>query len=77
MTEADEEYLDFMQEKRRQMFGVTIGAGAFGALATVLVAGVCGGDATPGLQAIGTLLVLFVLGLVAYGSTQGGTRRSF
>lgn len=64
-----------MQEKRRQMVRLIVGAESFGALATVLVAAACGGDATPGLQAIGALLVITMVGLGAYGYSQGGTRR--
>jgi len=59
------------------MLGLVVGSGAFGALATVLVATACGrpSDALPGVEASGGLLVFVLVGLGAFGFTQGGSRQ--
>lgn len=76
-SEAPAEYLDFLQQKRREMIGLVFGAIAIGAGEAVLVAALRGdaAEAIPGVQAAAALLVVTVLGLGAYGFTQGGSER--
>lgn len=76
-TEAPDEYLDFLQKKRREMLGLVLGAVAFGAGAASLVAAARGdvAAALPGVQAMAGLLAVTLAGLGAYGLTQGGTQR--
>lgn len=59
------------------MVGLVLGAVGFGALAASLIATGKGEPeaALPAVQAMGELLAVTVVGLGAYGLSQGGTRR--
>jgi len=76
-SETPDAYLDFLQMKRREMFALVVGATAFGAGATGLVAAACGDAAAaiPAAQAMAQLCAGSIVGLAAYGLTQGGTQR--
>mmetsp|Transcript_28027 Transcript_28027/g.52547 ORF Transcript_28027/g.52547 Transcript_28027/m.52547 type:complete len:87 (+) Transcript_28027:402-662(+) len=77
-AEAPEEYLDFLREKRRQMAGLivsSIGSGVAGALAVALARGDPLEVIFPAATTMAGLFVITVLGLGAYGVTQGGDRR--
>lgn len=74
---GDDEYLDFLQLKRREMIGVVLGSISAGAVLGSLVAVACGqpAAAVDVVQAMGVLLVVTAVGLGAFGFTQGGLRR--
>mmetsp|Transcript_125734 Transcript_125734/g.250921 ORF Transcript_125734/g.250921 Transcript_125734/m.250921 type:complete len:86 (+) Transcript_125734:480-737(+) len=76
-SEAPEEYLDFLQEKRRQVFSVSSASGLVGALAAVLLAAIRGQivEAVPAVQTILAASAALILVLVAYGVVAGGLRR--
>mmetsp|Transcript_110508 Transcript_110508/g.344484 ORF Transcript_110508/g.344484 Transcript_110508/m.344484 type:complete len:87 (+) Transcript_110508:213-473(+) len=77
-TEAPEEYLDFLREKRSQVIQLVVGSVTFGAAAAVIMAVSRGSDASealPGVEAMAALFTITVVGLSAYGFTQGGTKR--
>lgn len=77
-SEAPAEYLDFLQEKRRQMGLVIAGALVAGAAGCVGVAAARGEPeaALGGLEALAVLFAVTIAGLGAYGFTQGGDRRA-
>lgn len=77
-ADAPEEYLDFLQEKRRQIFGLILGSVASGVMGAAVVATLRGDPldvALPAVLTMGALLVFSAVGLGAYGFTQGGSRR--
>jgi len=76
-SEAPEDYLDFLQKKRRQVFTVSATSGAVGALAAVLLAAARGEpvEAVFAVPTIFAALAVFVLVLAAYGAVAGGLRR--
>jgi len=76
-SEAPDEFLDFLQEKRRQMLGLVLGSTTFGTLAAAFIAAARGepSEALVGAQAMLALTVFTLIGLGAYGLTQGGLRR--
>lgn len=76
-SEAPTQYFDFLQEKRRQMIGVVVGAVAFGAFAGVALAAFRGdpSEAIPAVVAMGQLFAITAVGLGAYGLSQGGMER--
>mmetsp|Transcript_98366 Transcript_98366/g.256322 ORF Transcript_98366/g.256322 Transcript_98366/m.256322 type:complete len:86 (+) Transcript_98366:271-528(+) len=77
-SEAADEYLDFLQQKRREMGALVVGALAAGALEGGSIAWLRGEPekALDAFSAMAVLLVVTVVGLGAYGLTQGGDRRA-
>lgn len=77
-SEAPDEYLDFLQEKRRQMAAVVVGAVSVGVVESGTIAWLRGEpeQAIEAVYAMGALFVGTVIALGAYGFTQGGDRRS-
>lgn len=78
-SDAPAEYLDFLKEKRRQIFAVVVGATSAGAAAAAAVAYARGepAGALEAAQACASLCAISVVGLAAYGFTQGGSEREF
>mmetsp|Transcript_113411 Transcript_113411/g.252989 ORF Transcript_113411/g.252989 Transcript_113411/m.252989 type:complete len:86 (-) Transcript_113411:56-313(-) len=78
-SDAPEEYLDFLREKRRQVFALVIGACVFGSVATCLLAAARGeaSEAVAGVEVLAALMAATLGGLGAFGLANGGTQREF
>jgi hypothetical protein len=77
-SEAPNEYLDFLQQKRREMFALVVGAVTAGAVEGASIAWLRGEPEKAGaaFETMAGLFAVTVIGLGAYGLTQGGDRRS-